>query len=328
MNPISKIANAKTRTIRTPVRTAALAACAVLALLGAADSAQAAPRPVVITGPATTIDYGSATLTGRIDPEGGATSYYFQYGPTGALGEQTAIASAGAGTRSVAVSVAVTGLSPLTVYHYRLVAINPTAAVNGRQRTFTTTKIPLSLAILAAPNPVPFGGQATVQGTLSGTGNAGRAVVLQASAFPFTAGFADIGNPELTSPQGTFTFSVGSLAQATQFRVVTMSDPQVISPVATENVAVLVSSHLGHARRPHHVRVYGTVTPAENGALVLIMRVSHGREVLVGRAVLHAGAAGQSSFSRQVPLRRGIYRVLAQVSGAQVASYGRPLLIR
>jgi hypothetical protein len=328
MNPISKTRTASTPTKRTCVRAAAGAACAALALLAGAGGAQAAPRrPVVLTGPATTVSYGSATLTGRVDPEGSATSYYFQYGPTSALGDQTAIASAGAGTSTVAVSLALSGLAPLTVYHYRLVAINPTGAVDGRLRSFTTAKIPLTLAILAAPNPVAFGGQITVQGTLSGTGNAGRAVVLQANAFPFTAGFQDIGNAELTSAQGTFTFTVFSLGAATQYRVATMTNPPVVSPVTTENVSVLVSSHLGRARRPHHVRVYGTVTPAENGMLVLIMRISHGHEVLVGRAVLH-GSAGHSSFSRQVPLRTGIYRVLAQVSGAQVASYGRPLLIR
>ncbi len=62
-----------------------------------------------------------------------------------------------------------------------------------------TTKVPLSLQILSSPDPVLFGGTAIVQGTLSGTGNGNREVVLQADQFPFSAGFQNVGNPELTT---------------------------------------------------------------------------------------------------------------------------------
>ena len=41
--------------------------------------------------------YGSATLTGAIDPHGSDTSYYFQYGPTKAYGAQTAARRRGRG---------------------------------------------------------------------------------------------------------------------------------------------------------------------------------------------------------------------------------------
>ena len=43
---------------------------------------------------------------------------------------------------------------PRTTYHYRLVATNATGTALGADRTFVTAKIPLSLAITAAPNPV------------------------------------------------------------------------------------------------------------------------------------------------------------------------------
>ena len=127
--------------------------------------------------------------TGAVNPNGSDTSYYFQYGLTKAYGSQTAIADAGAGSKALPVRLAISGLQPLTVYHYRLVAVNSAGATIGDDEKLLTTKVPLSLAILASPNPVSFGGTVTVQGTLSGTGNANRAVVLQANAFPFTAGF-------------------------------------------------------------------------------------------------------------------------------------------
>ncbi len=307
---------------------AALAASVALALPGAAGAA-AGPAPMVSTGQAKQVSYGSAVLTGTVNPMGRETSYYFQYGPTQAYGGQTTIADAGAGTHGVSVSVPVTGLQPLTVYHYRLVAVNSAGvAVMGQNRTFLTTKVPLSLQILASPNPVPFGASVTVQGTLSGTENANRVVVLQAELFPFTSGFQDIYNPELTTATGSFYFTVLGLAEGTQFRVATTTNPPVLSPVALEDVTVVVDSHVTRARRPHFARFYGTVTPAENGMQVGILRINHGRGVLAGGTSLRSLNATSSRFSCVVPVRRGVYRVLVRVtSGAQISNYGGPLRV-
>jgi hypothetical protein len=49
---------------------------------------------------------------------------------------------------------------------------------------------------------------------------------------------------------------------------VTVGKPVVSSPVVVENVAVRVSFHVRRARRRGFVRLYGTVAPAEVGALV------------------------------------------------------------
>jgi hypothetical protein len=310
------------------VRSAAVVAAAVAALAVPA-TAQAAPLPSVATGQAHQVTYGSAVLAGTVNPNGSNTSYYFQYGLTKAYGGQTTIADAGGGTHAVKVSLAIGGLQPLTVYHYRLVAVNGAGAAIGKDQTFLTTKVPLSLAILASPNPVLYGGTVTVQGTLSGTENANRAVALQANPFPFTAGFQNFGNPELTTATGSFSFPVLGMAAATQFRVVTTGSKPVVSPVAAENVAVRVASHIGHVRRRHFARFYGTVTPAEDGAQVAILRITHGRGVLVSGTVLRHLSATSSRFSRVVPVRSGVYRVLVRViNGAQVSNYGQPLVIR
>ncbi|HLB21190.1 MAG TPA: hypothetical protein VK605_03730, partial [Solirubrobacteraceae bacterium] len=189
---------------------------AVLALLAAsAAAAQAAGPAKANTNGAREVGYASAVLTGTVNPNGSDTSYYFQYGLTKAYGSQTAIADAGAGDKQVQVRLAIGGLQPLTVYHYRLVAVNSAGATIGDDEKLLTTKIPLSLAILASPNPVPFGGLVTVQGTLSGTDNAQRAVALQANSFPFTGGFQNVGNPQLTSATGGFSFTLLSQEQST-----------------------------------------------------------------------------------------------------------------
>ncbi len=307
-----------------------IAGLTAAALLGPlAVGAWAVSLPTASTGAAKQVGYASAALDGSVDPKGSDTSYYFQYGPTKAYGGQTAIADAGAGTHAVPVSLSVAGLQPLTVYHYRLVAVNAQGAANGADRTLLTTKVPLSLQILASPDPVLYGEPVTVQGTLSGTGNANRAVVLQANQWPFAAGFQNVGNPELTTATGSFSFPILGLAQATQYRVVTGTTPPVVSPVTVENVAVRVVAHVGRGKRGHSVRFYGTVTPAEDGMQVAILRIVHGRGVLVAGANLRHHTVGTSTFSRLVHATPGVYRTLVRVAGgAQVSNYSEPLVIR
>jgi hypothetical protein len=306
----------------------AVALAVTMALAGAA-SAQAAGAPKVSTGGSKHVAYSTATVAGSVNPESSATSYYFQYGPTKAYGGQSAIASAGAGDKAVSVATDLGGLQPLTVYHYRLVAVNAAGTTMGTDHTFQTTKVPLSLAILASPNPVVFGGPIVVQGTLSGTDNANRQVVLQINAFPFTAGFVNAGNTELTNATGGFSFTLLGAATTAQFRVVTTTNPPIVSPVTTENVAVRVSSHIARTKRAGFARVYGTVTPAENGSQVGVLRIIHGRGVLAGGTILKAHGTTSSSFSRVVRVHRGVYRVLVRVVGAgQASNYGQPLLVK
>jgi hypothetical protein len=302
-----------------------------LALATAPVAAQAALAPPgIYTGAAQSVSYGTATLAGLVNPHGSGTSYYFQYGPTKAYGAQTAIADAGAGTSTVKVAIAVSGLQPLTTYHFRLIAVNAGGAATGADRAFTTAKVPLSLAILAAPNPTLYGGPATIQGTLSGTGNGNAEVLLQDNPFPYTQGFVTVGNPELTTAAGGFSFTIASLTEATQFRVVTATKVPVVSPVAIEGVAVRVQAHVGRTHRRHHARIYGIVTPAVNGMEVGIMRIVGGRNVLVAGTVLRHRNATSSRFSRVIRVHRGaVYRVFVGVTnGAQTSNYSQPLFIR
>jgi hypothetical protein len=81
---------------------------------------------------------GGATARGELNPGGGATTYRFEYGPTTDYGLTTAPAAAGAGTDSVRVSAGLSGLSPATDYHYRVVVENSAGTARGRDRAFTT----------------------------------------------------------------------------------------------------------------------------------------------------------------------------------------------
>lgn len=310
---------------------AATIALALGALTLAGPAATAATLiPAVGTGGASAVSFGSATLNGTVDPRGEDTSYYFQYGPTKAYGLQTGILDAGSGTRSVHVAIAISGLQPLTLYHYRLVAVNSHGFGYGGDKIFHTTVVPLSLAILASPNPVLYGGTVTVQGTLSGTDNGNREVVLQQNPFPYTAGFADLGNPELTNAAGGFSFPVLGLVQGTQFRVVTTTKAPVISPVALESVDLRVSATAGRVGPRGRALFHGVVAPAMEHAEIAVMRQVHGKQVFVAGTKLRHHTTSSSRFSLLAKARKGnIYRILVHLPGGPISStYSPPILVR
>jgi hypothetical protein len=284
----------------------------------------------VDTSSVSNVTFSSAVLTGYVVAAGQDTTYHFQYGTTPGYGLTTPLGPAGNGTTSIKVSQYITGLLPGTVYHYRVVAANGAGTTPGKDRSFTTPKVPLSLQIVGTPNPVPFGDPFTVEGSLSGTGSANHAIVLQVRPPPYTAEFKTLGNPELTSATGGFSFPVVGLLENAQVRVQTLGSPTITSTPVTESVAVQVAFH---ARRTHHRgrwRLYGSVSPAEPGALVgFQLLVAGGRTVNEGGTVVKAGSATVSSFSRTVRLRHpGVYRALVKVSdGAHVSAYSAPILV-
>jgi hypothetical protein len=278
----------------------------------------------------THLAFSSVQLNVSIAANGQPTNYYFQYGPTSGYGAQTPLAPVGSGMVGITVSQQVGGLQPATTYHYRLVATNAAGTRTSPDHTFRTPKLPLSLQIAGVPNPVPFGSPFTLEGNLSGTDSASHPVVLQANPFPYTAGFRTVGNPELTNATGGFSFPVVGLLENTQLRVQTLGAPLVTSAVLTENVAVQVSFRARRTHRRGRWRLYGSVSPAEPGALVgFQLLVAGGRTVNEGGTVVKAGSSTVSTFSRTVHLRHpGIYRALVKISdGAHVSAYSAPVLV-
>ena len=98
-----------------------------------------APYPV-ITGAASSITRFKGTLNGSINPEGKATSYYFEYGTTSAYGAKVPLSakSIGSGSSPVKVSEALSNLKAGTTYHYRVVATTEKGTTYGENRNFKT----------------------------------------------------------------------------------------------------------------------------------------------------------------------------------------------
>lgn len=305
---------------------------AALAVAGAAlllPASALGASPTVATGPAKNVSYSSATLTGTVNPNGSETDYYFEYGATKAYGVKTPLTPAGNGKTKVAALANISGLTPATKYHYRLVAVG-TNTVNGGDRTFATPAIPLTVNITGSPNPVLFGSPFVVDGVLSGTGNGNRPVQLQATPFPYTAPFANVGNPVLTHPDGTFSITFAGLIQTAKLRVVTTTKPTVMSPELIEQVAVKVVLHVKHIRRRGFVRLAGTVTPPEVGAQVTIQRVTRRGPKKVGSASVKAGTNSVSTFSATVrKVKHSLYRAtITFPAGPYVANFSEPVLVR
>jgi hypothetical protein len=102
--------------------------------------------PTAITQSATNITGTSATLNATVNPNGLETTVYFEWGTTTAYGNSTSSHSAGNGITDIVMPDIITGLSPLTAYHYRVAAGNSAGTTYGSDVSFTTLA-PISLTI-------------------------------------------------------------------------------------------------------------------------------------------------------------------------------------
>ena len=112
---------------------------------------------VVTAKGASNITSSSATLNGTVNPNGLTTTVHFEYGTTTNYGFTTAN-SIHTGNTTQNVSANITGLSPNTTYHFRLVATNSGGTSYGNDMTFSTFSPtgPPVVATTAATNVASF----------------------------------------------------------------------------------------------------------------------------------------------------------------------------
>jgi hypothetical protein len=303
-----------------------------LALALLAPATASAARPAVTTGAPASITQSTVTLNGKVDANGKPTTYFFQIGTTKIYGATTAETPAGEGGAPVNVSVPVTGLAPATRYHYRIVARNADGQRVGGDRTFKTKVQPLGVTLVATPSSVAPGGVTVLSGQLTGTNNANRQVQLQSSAYPYTAGFATVGNTVLTDAAGNFTFNAIPVAVTTQFRVLMPNRPEIASPIVLVGAAVQLRTYTRKVERHRDsvsVRFSGYVTPATDGARVNIQKLRNGVWTTVAHTRAKPKSSTRSRFKTRVRIyRSGQFRVLAESSRPElVAGAGRTVNI-
>jgi hypothetical protein len=95
------------------------------------------------TDPATNITKTEATLNGKLDPDGMATEYHFEYGVTKNYDNATPSMAIGPAAGIVPVTPAdLTGLQPGRTYHYALVATNSLGTTVANDTTFAAARSP------------------------------------------------------------------------------------------------------------------------------------------------------------------------------------------
>ena len=98
------------------------------------------PEPTAATLPATGITDTGVVLNGLVDAEGRTTDCVFEYGLTTDYGTTvTASPATMTGISPAEARATISGLSPGTTYHYRMLASSDGGSVAGENMTFTTT---------------------------------------------------------------------------------------------------------------------------------------------------------------------------------------------
>jgi uncharacterized delta-60 repeat protein len=96
------------------------------------------PPPAASTLGVDGITAGGARVTGTVNANGTAATWWLEYGPTTAYGSKSAVQALPATTNDLDVGVNLTGLNSGTLYHARLVIANAVGTTPGDDVTFTT----------------------------------------------------------------------------------------------------------------------------------------------------------------------------------------------
>lgn len=129
--------------------------------VGTPDGGATVTPPSAITEPASAVRATAAKFNAFVDPEGSATTYYFQYGTTTLYGSETPAGGAKVSgyTKGSYVTNSYSNFKAATLYHYRVVAKSAGGTTYGADQTFSTApKVYLS----------KFGSKGTTEGKFEG----------------------------------------------------------------------------------------------------------------------------------------------------------------
>ncbi len=315
--------------IRGSVHRIAVALVA-LALLPAAATAAKTQAPRFATGGVTHILGTTAELEGTVNTENEATSYYFQYGPTLAYGQQTKPVPVPIPNplKPVPVGQTVTGLQ--AGWHYRIVGeyvlpSGQTVLRPGKDKQFKGGKTAIPHIVLGKgkENRVSavYGGTAEIPGTLTGLNNTGRSLTMQTTPFPFTSPFESLPGTVLTGHNGSFTFRLRNATANTEVRITTVAPRPLYSETIVVHVSPRITLRVRSAGHTGIFRLFGTVSPARVGAPLQIQQLlpqkpgstrEGPRPHVLASTVLKRASSKMSRFSVIVRLT-GNYRYRAYV---------------
>jgi hypothetical protein len=266
----------------------------------------------------------AATVSGSLDPNGAATTYYFQYGRTTGYGNRTERLDAGDAMTAARVTARLASLRAYTQYHWRLVATNSVGITRGPDRTFRTGRLATALTLFSSRKVVPYGRGVMVGGRVSGAGVRGMTLALEQQRFPFGRGFTEVATSH-AGEDGGYLFSVDHVRRATRFRVVSRTQKPLASAVALvrSRPRTTIGARLLSRKR---ARVSGTIKPAVTGELSLQRWTG-----AVWKQVRHRAITGATTFGFKVTRARKVNRafrvVVLPVRGAYVKAKSKSVIV-
>ena len=137
-----------TKHIRMPLTVVSVIAGTVLMSAAATASSVKAAAPTATTLAASNVTSTTVTLNGSVNPDGLATTAWFQWNPPD--GDSNTALAIGPGTTAVALHANITGLMPSTAYSFQVYAWNSKGQKNGALMKFTTSAV-----VGPSPSPSP-----------------------------------------------------------------------------------------------------------------------------------------------------------------------------
>jgi hypothetical protein len=128
--------------------------------------------PTATTNAASSVTMTGASLNGSVNPHDSQTSYHFDYGLSTSYGSQTPASDVNIGSDNIvhSASQTLTGLTPGTTYHFRIVATNAVSTSDGADQTLTTPAEGAGSSDGGIPPAGTGSSGSTTVGSTSGTG--------------------------------------------------------------------------------------------------------------------------------------------------------------
>ena len=258
-----------------------------------------------------TVTDTAATLQGGVYPNGNPTTYFWQYGPTTAYGQVTDVSPAVSGSAPVAATAVLSGLSPGTTYHYRLVAQSPDSANPGQFLTqygsdFTLTTSSMGNAATGAGSSSGSGGT----GSGSSGGTSGGSGGTNGGASGGTGGGANGGKPVAGSRNAP---SLGGL------RIKTLGSGSATVTETLNTSGASTSYYLAYGTTSKLTQRTSTASSSKSGTVTWHLRGLRAGKVYYLQAVAANGGGAR---------RSGTIRVkTSAVSVGKITAHGNQLLV-
>ena len=263
--------------------------------------------PSAQTGAAQGVGSDTGALTGTLDTKGRSTTWWFDYGTSTQVRQVDLVEERGLqGGRCRRSSSTLTGLTPATTYHYRLVAKSDAGKTYAADATFTTTGVTLTVVA----RQVVFGGRITLSGVVP-THQAGEQVVIFAQSY---------GGGSFQSKSTVLTGANGTWAYIAKPGIDTAYEASWRNGMSAP---VSIGVHPSIALRQTAKKTFVVKVAAGRsfaGRLVQLQRLSNGRWSTIRRVRL--GPRSRAELHVSLPKGRSTVRIALSVNQAGAGFLG------